>query len=149
MEWQVVETEPIYALMARGTCTLQDIGQLISNLFGSIIQKNPEAECISPPRVYYTVVDEGTYEIEAALEVEEGSPVGAGTAVKRYPGGKCLTTTHIGSYEGLHSTWMQLWQVIQAQGFQPNGDPYDLYVTDPGSEPNPANWVTELYVPIA
>jgi effector-binding domain-containing protein len=29
-----------------------------------------------------------------------------------------------------------------------NGDPYEVYVTDPGTEPNPEKWLTVLYHPV-
>jgi effector-binding domain-containing protein len=29
-----------------------------------------------------------------------------------------------------------------------NGDPYEVYITDPASEPDETKWVTELYWPV-
>lgn len=30
----------------------------------------------------------------------------------------------------------------------PNGKMFEVYVTDPEETPNPANWLTEIYIPI-
>jgi len=30
----------------------------------------------------------------------------------------------------------------------PSRDMFEIYTNDPGMEPNPANWVTEIYIPV-
>jgi len=149
MDFQVVETQPAFCLMAKATCGHAELGNVIGQLYGSIIQLNPEAELQSPPRLYYTRWSETDCDIEAALEVDPNTTIAAGTSAKTYPGGKCVTCSHLGLYDTLSDTWMKLWVYVSEQDMEPVGDCYDLYVTDPGQEPDVSKWVTELYIPIA
>ena len=38
---------------------------------------------------------------------------------------------------------------IDENNLRPNGPPWEWYVTDPGEHPNPADWRTEVYWPLA
>jgi AraC family transcriptional regulator len=65
------------------------------------------------------------------------------------PGGLVAMTTHAGPYEKLldaHAA-IQVW--IEAQGLATAGAPWESYVTDPADYPDPQDWKTEVFWPLA
>lgn len=65
------------------------------------------------------------------------------------PGGPVVVTTHSGPYEGLPEAHAAMETWIQAEGLTPAGAPWESYVTDPGDYPDPKDWKTELFWPVA
>lgn len=63
-------------------------------------------------------------------------------------GGPTLRATHTGPYETLNETYAVLENWLQEKGMARNGPNWEWYVTDPGDEPDPANWRTEVYFPV-
>jgi AraC family transcriptional regulator len=65
------------------------------------------------------------------------------------PGGPVATTMHIGSYDKLTEAYAAIEQWIEAQGLVAAGAPWESYVTDPGEVPDPKDWKTEVFWPVA
>ena len=61
---------------------------------------------------------------------------------------KALKTTLKGDYENLKEAWETAMKYVpeNALEFTENGPMIESYVTDPMTEPNPANWITEIYL---
>src|SRR5580704_7929678 len=70
-------------------------------------------------------------------------------AVRVLPGGPVALGIHAGPYEGLSETHAAIERWIEANGYRPDGAPWEQYVTDPAEHPNPADWRTEVYWPLA
>ena len=91
------------------------------------------------------------------ITIEPGMPVAAhGTATgdgdiraDTLPGGFAAVTTHTGPYDGLTAAHAAVQQWIEAQGLTSAGGPWELYITDPADFPDPKDWKTEIYWPLA
>ncbi len=66
------------------------------------------------------------------------------------PNQKVLKTTLKGDFDNLKEAWDKAYSYIQENGLQVNEDgrPFEVHVTDPEKEPNPANWITQIYIPV-
>lgn len=55
-----------------------------------------------------------------------------------------------GNYEHLPEAYKKGNEYIDKNGLQiaPDGNMFEVYITDPEETPNPANWLTEVYIPI-
>jgi effector-binding domain-containing protein len=149
MQVEFVDCEECVALVSGATCRHTELGPVITGLFQKMVTANPEAELISYPRVYYTLWETETCAVEAAFPVEPTTVAGEGTSLKTYPGGRAVMATHTGPYETMSETWMALWEWVSENKQQPEeAPPWDVYVTDPGQEPDSSKWVTELYIPL-
>ena len=92
-----------------------------------------------------------------AWTVEAGVPVAAGTAapasgdvfLETLPGGFAATTTHVGPYDKLMETHSAVERWIKAEGSAIGGAVWESYITDPGNHPDPKDWKTEVFVPLA
>ncbi|HEX4002714.1 MAG TPA: AraC family transcriptional regulator [Candidatus Acidoferrales bacterium] len=95
----------------------------------------------------------GVWTIEAGLPVaahgKGGPPSEGGVRAEILPGGPAAVTTHAGPYDGLTAAHAAVQQWIEAQGLKAAGAPWEVYVTDPADFPDPKDWKTELFWPLA
>jgi effector-binding domain-containing protein len=98
--------------------------------------------------------------MERQLEIETGVPVadpvpGEGRVFMGVlPAGRYATLTHIGPYDDLIDAnealqqWAREQRLEWAMSETDEGDRFEsrfeVYVTDPGDEPNPEKWETEV-----
>ncbi len=92
------------------------------------------------------------------VTIEPGMPIAAGTSIsssepgvihETLPGGTVAFTTHCGPYDNLSDGHAAIEAWIEAEGLTPVGAPWESYVTDPGDYPDPKDWKTELFWPVA
>jgi AraC family transcriptional regulator len=102
-----------------------------------------------PPFARYVRISMASFEIEVGMPIAT-KPAGSGEieAVELYAGPVAFAL-HRGSYDKLPETHDAIERWIDAQQLSRAGAPWEVYVTDPGQKPNPADWETEVYVPIA
>lgn len=62
---------------------------------------------------------------------------------------RVLKTTLKGNYTYLDEAWKKAMQYLKDNNLEPSDlKPFEIYTNDPGDVPNPANWITELYIPL-
>jgi effector-binding domain-containing protein len=62
---------------------------------------------------------------------------------------RAVKTTVKGDYTNLEEGWKAAMKYLKDNNLeQSEQHPFEIYVTDPGSAPNPANYITEIYIPI-
>jgi effector-binding domain-containing protein len=94
---------------------------------------------------------------DAGLEFDAAIPISAApepapapdspVQVKETYAGKALKVVHKGAYSGMEATYDKLFAYAEASGLEQNGPPWDQYVTDPGSTPEP-ELLTYIYLPV-
>jgi effector-binding domain-containing protein len=102
-----------------------------------------------PPFTRYHAIEGERVDLEAGLPVRSGLPARGEIRPGELPGGEVAVATHVGPYEGLPATGAALAKWVAARGRTAAGPNWEVYVTDPGTEPNPANWRTEILKPLA
>jgi effector-binding domain-containing protein len=60
------------------------------------------------------------------------------------PGGRIARLVHVGGFDRLGDSWAALGAWIGAQGFTPSRDLWEVYVTEPSPDMDPAELRTEL-----
>jgi effector-binding domain-containing protein len=63
--------------------------------------------------------------------------------------GMVIKGTHLGSYESSGKMHYAIDDYAKANNMEIIGMPWEVYVTDPSTEPDTAKWVTEIYYPVA
>ena len=62
---------------------------------------------------------------------------------------KVLKTTLKGNYTYLSEAWAATMKYMAELNIEQSDiKPFEIYTTDPSDYPNPADWITEIYVPI-
>lgn len=64
------------------------------------------------------------------------------------PAGIVAHAVHAGSYEGLGDSYRAIAQWAADRGVDFTGAPWEYYVVDPHSDPDPAAWRTEIFWPL-
>lgn len=66
------------------------------------------------------------------------------------PRQKVVKTTLRGDYINLKEAWETGYKYIGDNNLEPDTEaaPFEVYQVDPGVQPNPAEWITEIYIPI-
>ncbi len=61
---------------------------------------------------------------------------------------KAIKVVFKGDYKHLAKAWEFAMEYVKENKLETVGAPLEVYETDPGSEPNPANWKTVIYIPV-
>lgn len=143
-----LEAQPVVGI--RTTARMEELGKVMGPLFGEVfrhIQQHGQAPAGMPLAIYHSM-DAGAVDLECAIPVR--SPVaGAGRiASGQLPACTAATVTHVGPYQELGKTWEALTAWLASEGFEPAGAPWEVYVTDPGAEPDQSKWRTDLFFPV-
>jgi AraC family transcriptional regulator len=101
------------------------------------------------PLARYVSTGPGLWIIEPAIPLVMPAPGEGEMQAGFLPGGPVALGIHGGPYDQLGETNAAIERWIEANGFRANGPPWEWYVTDPAEHPNPADWRTEVYWPLA
>jgi effector-binding domain-containing protein len=83
--------------------------------------------------------------VKERIKIPEGSDI----SINFIPKMKVLKTTLTGNYTNLPKAWEATMKHLADNNIeQSEHEPFEIYTTDPGNFPNPADWVTEIYIPI-
>ncbi len=101
------------------------------------------------PLARYVSTGPGLWTIEAAIPLAAPADGEGEMQAGNLPAGPVALGIHAGPYEQLIDTNAAIERWIEANGFTIAGPPWEWYVTDPAEHPNPADWRTEVYWPLA
>lgn len=126
------------------------LGELLPSVFAyAMEQALPMA---GPPYVRYVEQSPAFVTVEAGMPLV--SPVSAPAdrddiEVGVLPGGPAASTIHTGPYDTLGEGHVAIDLWMAEQGLASGGSPWEVYLTDPGEVPDPADWQTEIVWPLA
>ena len=109
-----------------------------------------------PPFSRYFAFGPDRVELELGVPLAEipGGPQRAFDGAGRVqpgdlPAGQVAVGWHVGPYDTISVTYERLIAWVAEQGREPAGAMWEVYLTDPTAEPDPADWRTEVLVPLA
>ncbi len=105
------------------------------------------AEMAGPPFTHYLSMGE-RIEIQAGIPVKSSVEPSDDVEVGHLPGGDALVTTHIGPYDQLPKAYAALARYVDENGLDAADTMFEYYWSDPGEEPDPNNWKTEIFLPL-
>ena len=150
LEFGTTQLGPQPYLGVRATTTLDKIGAIMGPLFGEVyghIQQCGQKPTGMPFAIYHSMEGD-TVELECGMPV--GSQMDGTDRVQpgELPHGPVATVTHMGPYDDLPRTWTALTEWIRSQGLEAAGAPWEVYVTDPGTETDQSKWRTDIFFPV-
>ena len=118
------------------------IGELISTVTGQGV------DITGPVFAHHLQMDPEVFDFEVGVPVAESvAPAGRVEPGER-PETRVAQTVHRGPYEGLPDAWGRFHEWITERGYKWASDIWECYVVTPDSEPDPANWRTQLNRPL-
>lgn len=86
-----------------------------------------------------------TADLEVGFPVAQPLPSEGNVVTSSLPAGRVAHVVHVGGYERLGETWGRLAGWIAEKGLTPGADLWEVYVTEPTPETDPADLRTELF----
>lgn len=143
-----LEAQPYLGI--RTTTTIDQLGAVMGPLFGEVyryIHKSGQVPSGMPFSIYHSMEGK-TVDLECGLPVASPLPGTDRIKAGELPAGTMATVTHFGPYDDLGQTWTALMGWIQTEGLASAGAPWEVYVTDPGAEPDQSKWRTDIFFPV-
>ena len=136
------------AAVIRSTSPMSELGQRLGEILPAVYAAiaGQGRTATLPPFVRYLDMnmEDSTLDFEAGFAVDapitEAMPVQPAVV----PGGEVASLWHVGPYQELGASHERLDAWIAAQGRQQGDGRWEVYWTDPGEEPDPAKWRTEV-----
>ena len=89
-----------------------------------------------------------TIDLEAGVPVKSGIQPEGDVRPSQLPSGPAAIAVHAGPYETLSQTYEAIEAWLTSTGRSASGAPWEIYLTDPSVEPDPAKWLTEVIYPL-
>jgi effector-binding domain-containing protein len=147
---EVKDLEPAKVMAIKATVSSNEVGARLGELFPRLIDCviNSGIEMLGPPySKYYSWDPEGETEMEAGVPVS-GKAECEGVEYIELPACKVVTCMHIGPYEKIGPVYDAIQEYIKENGMKINGAVWEVYITDPNSEPDPEKYRTQVYFPV-
>lgn len=137
-------------LFMRRQVKKEAIAETLGTMFPAVFQY-ATAQGIAfagPPTARYIFVTPGLITIEAGLPVVAPAEGEGEIELGSLMGGAVATTVHKGPYDQLEKAHEAMESWLVEHGETAAGAPWEVYVTDPGEVPDPAEWLTEVNWPL-
>jgi effector-binding domain-containing protein len=131
-------------------CRPEDISATMGEAFGRIFAAVGQAGATATGPAFARYFEFGPESVDFECGVAVEAPfAGLGDVQPGELGGvEAAVGLHIGPYDSLHVAYSQMQAWIVAQGRRPASTMWEVYLTDPEEEPDPARWRTEVYWPV-
>jgi len=90
-----------------------------------------------------------TADLEVGFPVDRPVSAQDGVRASTLPAGRVARYVHEGGFEGLPDAWQRLAEWIDARGLTPESGMWEVYLTEPSPDMDPADLRTELNWPLA
>ncbi|MCT1432806.1 GyrI-like domain-containing protein [Dietzia maris] len=149
--------------VVRATCVpMATIAGFFDSAFGTAFPALFAAG-VTPAGPAFALYTRTTEEPEPAADLEIGFPLarplpelhpdepteidGMQVIASELPAGDVAVTSHLGSYDGLGQAWGEFMGAIGAMGRAPGSPFWEVYVTEPSPDMDPATLRTDLFCP--
>ena len=141
-----------HAATVRLTCPADKVSATLASIFPEVmgVVQAQGAAMSGPPFSRYHEIDKArnTIDLEAGIPLK--APIQPSGRVRpcELPAGKAAMTWHVGSYHELQKSYDRLAAWMKEQKLDARGGFWEIYWTDPGLEPDPGAWRTQIFWPV-
>jgi effector-binding domain-containing protein len=89
-----------------------------------------------------------TFDLEVGFVVDRPVRPEGDVVPGSLPGGRVARLVHVGGFDGLGASWERLTSWVREQGLTPSGVFWEVYLTRPTPDTDPAALRTELDLPV-
>lgn len=122
------------------------LGELLPEVWSSLAGRGVTP--VGPPFARYYEYGADRVDLEAGLPLSEAVAAEGRIVAGELPAGRVAATWHVGPYDRLREAYLAIEAWLAAHGETAAGARWEIYWTDPGQEPDPARWRTEVLQPI-
>ena len=150
LDVQVVQLPTQFLAAFREQVATADLAEAFARMFPGAyeqMQREGAPEMGVPTAVYHSM-DSERADMSAGLEVGAGYAPEPPLAVLELPAGEAAKVDYYGPYEALSTAYEAIMAWSAENGRELSAEPRERYLTDPGAEPDPAKWLTEVIWPL-
>lgn len=144
---EVKNVESMNALAIRSEVGGEGIADAMDSAIG-LLMGYAGANLVGPPFSIWYEWEAETMVFDNAVPVMPGIVAKDNMKLIQTYAGKTIYTKHTGSYESTQYSWEAMGKYLEENQLETNGNPFEVYMTNPETEPDQSKWVTELYWPI-
>jgi effector-binding domain-containing protein len=146
----VVELAETPAMTITTTAKMEEVGTILADVLPAVFNHvfGLGGATVGMPFARYRDNGDGTFVIEGGAAVVEHVDETDRIKATTLPAGPAAKLVHVGPYEGLPTAHATIDKWLADTGREAAGDPWEVYATDPGEEPDSSKWVTEVYYPL-
>lgn len=149
---EIVEREALTCLCIADTSTEEDLANFFTQAFTQIgihMGTNKLDMSAQPLAIYYGPWDPTNIPLKACIPVS-GDAVGTDKIeIVNMPAGEYVLTHYYGDYYDMEGAHGSIEAYMTENELDHLGWCFEQYITDPMTEPDPANWQTDIAYPIA
>ena len=135
------KAEPILFVHGQATTDAGSIGQALAEAFGTVaeVMRQYHLEQAGAPMAFARSWGKGGFIFDAGIpysgDITEDSLENSQVRRGATPPGRVVQAVHVGAYAGISESYRKVLAFMGAHGFQPAGDPWESYVSDPTVTP--------------
>ncbi len=142
----LVEVEEVPTAVIRGVIDMTAIAAFFDSTYTRLaaVLSGQGIAITGPAFALYHGAPGATADIEAGFPTVAPVESDGDVVASRLPAGRVARLVHEGSFDQLGSSWGRLGEWIAAAGLTPGRDIWEVYVTEPSPDMDPADLRTEL-----
>ena len=149
---EVTEVLSMPALSVKDSVSVTDIGTFLETYYPMLYMyalRNEASPTGHPYAIYHEPWDSlGMNFMEAGINTTKQIDGENEIQSVMSPGGKAVKAIYFGPYEDVSLVYRAIKQYMEVLKLEPAGNPWEVYVTDPMQEPDPAKRETIVYFPV-
>lgn len=107
------------------------------------------AHPVGPPFGKYYGMPGEVVDVEAGFPVAVAIEPSGDVIPGVLPGGRMVEAVHVGPYDTMERTYAEIQKFIAGAGLSPGDTMWESYLSDPGSQPDPQTWRTQIFWPVS
>ena len=149
-EIREVQLEPQPALVIKFSTPPENLGEKLGVHLPATFQYavSKGIEIIGMPFVRYLEMTD-VFTVEAGVRVATPDPGEGEIYGTEIAGGAAITTDYYGPYQGLGTAHEALSEWAVANGHAPEPGGWEIYETDPSTEPDSSKWLTRVFLSLS
>jgi effector-binding domain-containing protein len=147
---ELVTLEAMTVAVRRETIQMANIRDFFDGVYGAVAEAvtGQGARLTGPAFAAYRGAPAETVEVAAGFPTDRPIEAVSGVEAFELPGGTAVRHIHRGSYEGLSGAYEDALAWVAERGLAPAELYWEVYVTEPTPDGDPADMVTEIYWPL-
>jgi effector-binding domain-containing protein len=146
----LIECDSIIYIGKHIVCTYDEMGPEMGKAYSELMRicTDQDLTILDMPFSIIYDAEPGFYEFDAAFKIDQLIKAPRGFVSGVIPGGETVSLSHYGLSENLPASYKIIENWIQENGYLPDGNPYEVYVTEPSAEPDSSKWETQIFYPV-
>ena len=147
---EIVTTVPHHTAVVRDAIPMDALTEFFGRAFTTVYPAvmGQGVQITGPPFAFYPATPGAVVQVEAGVPVDRAVDAVGEVVPGKLPGGRAIHTMHVGPYDTLADTYGELLAWAADEGLTLAEGMWEVYLSDPDAEPDPATWRTDVFWPV-